>query len=114
MTAPVSLPSGFEELEPFVAQWTKSTFQQRLEARSESAMADIESFYGAAAPRVPEMITALEGVSPEDRSPEQRRLYELLLGLAHVAHAVERYGQPTPKHTAYPNRLRVIAGPRPE
>ena len=114
MSEDISLPSGFQDLEPFVQQWANRTFQSRLDARLGSVMPDIKAFYDAGAPRIHDIFAALDEFEPGALPPPEHRLYRLLLALGHVAQAVERHGQPHPPNTSYPNRLRVLAGPNPD
>lgn len=113
MSAERLLPAGFEELEPFVPRWALDKFQRRLDERARSAMTDIQTFYDAVSARVDDIFAALDGHALDALPPPEHRLYNLLMALAHVAHAVERHGQPRPANTNYPNTLRVIAGPTP-
>jgi hypothetical protein len=92
------LPTGFEDLEPFVATWALSTEPERIARRFGSGMADIQLFYDAMADRAAAALTHLDSF-PLDEMPEaETRLLYLLLSLAEAASAVEVYGQPWVKY----------------
>jgi hypothetical protein len=87
------LPSGFEDLEPFVC-WSLRTETERIKQRQNSTFAQIVTFRDAVLPQL-ERIFAHLGEKPlETLTPPDERLLLLTLSLAEVAPAVEFYGQP--------------------
>lgn len=89
------LPDGFEDLEPWVAQWVLPTSTARSRKRHATPMDEIQSFYDAVQPRLKEMLTHLNSVPYRDDMPDnERRLLGLTLSLAEITTAVEWYGQP--------------------
>ena len=58
----LSLPEGFTELEPFVADWALPTRAQRYEARLSKPYDELVAFYDAIAPRAEEAIAYLNGL----------------------------------------------------
>ena len=57
MTATVNLlPAGFEDLDPFVADWAKPTRAERYAARLDRPFDELVAFYDAIAPRAEEAI----------------------------------------------------------
>lgn len=107
------LPEGFEALEPFVDQWVHGGFQDRFVTRYTSEMADISAFYDAAAPLADQGLSEIGRVGLETQSEEHVTLFRLLMALAHVAVAVERYRQPRPKSVNWPATLVVTKGSYP-
>ncbi|NQV21581.1 MAG: hypothetical protein HQ511_09215 [Rhodospirillales bacterium] len=88
------LPEGFEDLEPFVAQWVLPTSTARSRKRHATPMDEIHAFYDAVQPRLKEVLTHLNTVPYADDMPDdERRLLELTLSLAEITTAVEWYGQ---------------------
>lgn len=90
-----SLPSGFEELTPFLDEWVLPSTAARMQKRNNSGMADIERFYAAMAPRLEQALAYLNKVPyDENMSSADRNLLGLCLSLAEVTTSVEWYGQP--------------------
>lgn len=94
MTSPRQLPSGFEDLEGFVADWALASEHARTAQRHRSDMATIRAFYDAMLARLDEALAMLGAVTLDALTAEQRRLHHLTLSLCEIAPAVELYGQP--------------------
>ncbi|MEC3911891.1 hypothetical protein U5A82_15860 [Sphingobium sp. CR2-8] len=107
------LPPGFEDLAPFLGYWNQPDCQARFVARFESDMDGIRSFYDAITPRADAALAELERFEITALPPAHQNLYGLLMSLAHVAVAVERYGQPRPKSVTWPTTLTVTQGIHP-
>ena len=107
-----NLPDGFEDLEPFVAQWCLDGTQERHRRRESASMDDIRRFYDAMLERAPAAIAFLDGKPFDGLAEDERRLMNLLLALGHVAVAVEVHGQPRAPHTPYPHRVSISQPPR--
>jgi hypothetical protein len=107
-----ALPTGFEELEPFVDQWSLKSTQERHARRESASMEDIRRFYDAMLAKAPAAIAYLEGKPFDGLPDDEHRLMQLLLALGHVAVAVEVHGQPRAPHTPYPHRVRLSHPPR--
>ena len=90
------LPYGFEYLRPYVVSWgSLATQKDRYLLRQRSDMASLERFYGDAAPRLEEIFTHLDRFPVEDPlPPSEQLLFNITLGLAEAAQAVEFYGEP--------------------
>ena len=106
------LPAGFEDLEPFVDQWSLNGTQERHVRRESSSIEDIRQFYDIMLARAPAVIGFLEGKPFESLNDGEQRLMRLLLALGHVAVAVEVHGRPRAPHTPYPHRVRLSQPPR--
>jgi hypothetical protein len=107
-----TLPSGFEDLAPFLDQWCLPETQQRHARRETASMEDIRRFYDAMLAKAPAAIALLDGKPFDGLADDERRLMYLLLALGHVAVAVEVHGQPRAPHTPYPHRVRLTQPPR--
>lgn len=88
------LPTGFETLEPFVADWVLADAVARMGKRQASAMDEIRAFYEAMLPRGEAALAYLRQFQLDELPPEAERLLKLMLSLAEVAPAVEWYGDP--------------------
>jgi len=106
------LPAGFEDLEPFVDQWSLKGTQERHVRRETTSIEDIRRFYDAMLAKAPAVIAFLDGKPFDSLADDERRLMRLLLALGHVAVAVEVHGQPRAPHTPYPHRVRLSQPPR--
>ena len=92
--AATMLPSGFADLEPFVADWCLDGEPERYAKRLASTMDEIQEFYDAIFPRAEDAIRHLEQF-PLDALPEDaHRLLKLLYSLIVVSFAVEIWRQP--------------------
>ena len=73
-----SLPAGFAELEPFVADWALPTRAQRYETRLSKPYDELVTFYDAIAPRADEAIGYLNGLDIDSLPEDAERLLHLL------------------------------------
>ena len=112
-TQPVTLPKGFEDLEPFVAYWAGEDPQIRWDRRATASMAEIQAFYNALVERADAALAHLQAFDLNAMPEPEARLMRLLLSLAHAAMAVELHGQPRALHSPWPHGIRLVEGPRP-
>lgn len=89
-----TLPEGFQDLEGFVAAWSRASERERNRQRLSSSMPEIQTLYDALLPRMDAIIGYLNTQPLNDMSEEARRLFHLSLSLAEIAPAVEFYKQP--------------------
>jgi hypothetical protein len=89
-----TLPEGFQDLEEFVAAWSRASERERNRQRLSSSMAEIQALYDALLPRMDAIIGYLNTQPLNDMSEDARRLFHLSLSLAEIAPAVEFYKQP--------------------
>lgn len=108
-----SLPTGFQELETFVAFWCHDTNEARRAARCTSEMPDIQRFYDAVYARAPEAIEHCEQFALGEMPADTERLFKLLLALNHAAIAVEMHGQPRAHDAVWPGAVKIVQGPWP-
>lgn len=88
------LPSGFEALEPFVADWVLADAVARMAKRQASTIEDIRRFYDAIIPLGEKALDHLRQYQLGALPPEGERLLKLMLSLAEIAPAVEWYNSP--------------------
>ena len=85
-----SLPDGFEDLEPFVEAWAVATTADRVARRNKASYVEKTAFYAVAVRRLTDALAYLDRRDLKTLNPAERRLYELVLAVAHVSLAVER------------------------
>jgi hypothetical protein len=102
-----SLPTSFVALEPFVARWAIASTAERCAARSNSTSDEREAFFVAAGPMLDAALDHLDHQPLEALSPEDQRLMDLMLSLAHVALAVEIQGPDEEKSAPWRDRMRI-------
>jgi hypothetical protein len=95
MTSPITtLPGGFTDLEPYVADWARATRQERYEVRLSKSYPELVEFYDAVAPRAEEAIGYLNGIDITDPPEDALRLLQLLYSMILVSYAVNVFQQP--------------------
>src|SRR3546814_9110519 len=76
MTETVSLPEGFEALEPYAKVWGKLEDQaQRYLQRQHSSMQELKAYYDAVAPRLNEIFDHLDKFPLNDLPEQEALLY---------------------------------------
>jgi hypothetical protein len=109
--ADISLPVGFEPLEPFVSAWAQDSAEKRHRARLASTDAERQAFFAAAKDLLAPGLDHLDATPLAEFTPQQHRLMNLLLGLAHVSLAVEMQGDDEPKHAADARYMTITQAP---
>ncbi|MBV9951593.1 MAG: hypothetical protein JO291_06560 [Acidimicrobiia bacterium] len=89
-----ALPEGFEDLEPWVADWARPTRAERYEARLSKTYDELAEFYDAIAPRAEEAIAHLDGLDLAALGDDDARLMQLLHSMILVSYAVNVFQQP--------------------
>jgi hypothetical protein len=108
MTGETALPAGFEALAPYARTWGQLNRQaDRYIMRQETPMAELRAFYEAAAPRLEEIFTHLDGFPPDDLPPAEALLYRTVLGLTEVVQSVEVFGRSDMRHSPSPHHVRI-------
>ena len=93
MTQPAtSLPARFEALEPFVASWAIAGSANRALRRYQSQADERLVFYNAAKDLLGPALSYLDRKPLNQQSPQDRRLMDMMLMLAHITQAVEVLG----------------------
>jgi len=94
MTTTRLLPEGFEDLEPYVADWSKPTRAERYETRLSKTIDELVEFYDAIAPRAEEAIDYLDRFALDELPADATRLMQLLYSMILVSYAVNIFKQP--------------------
>jgi hypothetical protein len=87
------LPAGFEDLEPF-AGWALATERERYAKRMSSSMDELQVFYDAAFPRLPDAVAYLNGLDLGALPDDAARLLRICYSLVNVSFPVEVWRQP--------------------
>ena len=93
-TATRLLPEGFEDLEPYVADWARPTRAERYETRLSKTIDELVEFYDAIAPRAEEAIDYLDRFALDELPADATRLMQLLYSMILVSYAVNIFKQP--------------------
>lgn len=113
MDSEALLPTGFEDLEPFVDRWALENTESRWNARAGMEMAEIEAFYDAVLPRAEEALALVQPYDLASLTGPMARLYKLVLSLVHAAMAVELHGAPRARYSPFPHSIKIAVGPGP-
>ncbi len=89
------LPTGFEDLEGFVADWALASRNERYAMRTSKTYEELGHFYDAIAARAEEAMIHLDARDLYDLSEEDTRLLHLLYSMIMVADAVNIFHQST-------------------
>src|SRR5947199_10679328 len=87
----VSLPEGFDDLQPFAAKWAKATEYERAAERRRSTSEEVKEFYDAAFMRRPEILERANRYPLGAIEGSDRHLFHIALSLCEVAPHVEFY-----------------------
>ena len=89
-----TLPDGFADLEPYVADWARSTRQERYEVRLSKTIDELADFYDAIAKRAEQAIGYLDELDLNDLPEDATRLLQLLYSMILVSYPVNVFLQP--------------------
>jgi hypothetical protein len=89
-----ALPTGFEDLEPFVEDWAKPTRAERYEVRLAKPFEQTCEFYDAIAARAEEAVAHLDALDVDALPEDATRLLHLLYSMILVSYAVNVFHQP--------------------
>jgi hypothetical protein len=104
------LPHGFEALEPFAGYWAAATLSDRDTRRLDSTELQRSSFYDCAKDLVAPAMDYLDSRPLADQDPKDQRLMNLMLGLVHVALAVEAQRDGEPEHAIGGRQVPITRG----
>ena len=107
----MTLPAGFETLQPFVAIWAANSAAARDAQRTQQSADARQAFYDAMTPLLPATLERLDAVPLSDHDPAEKALMQLTLSYAHVAMAVEVQGPDEAKHAINRKRLPISHAP---
>ena len=88
-----TLPEGFSDLEPYVADWALATRTERYAARLDRPFDELVAFYDAIAPRAEEAIAYLDGLDINALPEDATRMLHLLYSMILVSYAVNVFKQ---------------------
>ena len=88
-----TLPEGFSDLEPYVADWALATRAARYAARLDRPFDELVAFYDAIAPRAEEAIAYLDRQDFNALGEDATRLLHLLYSMILVSYAVNVFKQ---------------------
>jgi hypothetical protein len=89
-----TLPEGFADLEPWVADWARPTRQERYDMRLSKTIEELEAFYDAVAARAEAAIAHLDARDLDVLTDADARLLQLLYSLILVSYPVNIFNQP--------------------
>lgn len=89
---PVSLPSGFEMLEPLAAGWALPTQNERQRRRIGASREQLQALYDGVLPQLEPILAHVDRYPLGELPADAARLYHLALSLAEVAPHIELYG----------------------
>jgi len=89
-----SLPEGFADLEPYVADWARPTRKDRYDVRLSKTIEELQDFYDAIARRAEEAIAYLDALDLNDLPKDATRLLQLLYSMILVSYPVNVFMQP--------------------
>jgi hypothetical protein len=88
-----TLPPEFADLEGF-ADWCLATERERYTKRLASSMGELQAFYDAAFPRLPDALSYLDRFELDELPEDASRLLWLCYALVNVSFPVEVWRQP--------------------
>ena len=88
-----TLPEGFSDLEPYVADWALATRTERYAARLDRPFDELVAFYDAIAPRAEEAVAYLDGLDINALPEDATRMLHLLYSMILVSYAVNVFKQ---------------------
>jgi hypothetical protein len=107
MTGMALLPSEFSPLEPFAERWCLATEQERWAERMSSSIDELQAFYDAIIPLVPDAIAYCDKFALDDMPEDALNLLRLVYSFIIVSFPVELWRQPQVPDTAGTDFVRV-------
>jgi hypothetical protein len=105
MTTEITLPTEFQDLEPYMADWALETETQRMHKRFSTDMKTITDYYNIMIERIDAILDHLDEFDIDALPAPQQLLMQMTLSLVEVANAVEVYGRPASPHSCGPDRF---------
>jgi hypothetical protein len=107
MTEMAVLPSEFSQLEPFAERWCLATEGERWAERMSSTIDEMQEFYDAIIPQVPDAIAYCDKFPLTDMPEDALDLLRLIYSFVIVSFPVELWRQPGVPDTAGTDFVRV-------
>ena len=83
------LPAQFADLQHWADQWGHGKRSERMRQRVTSRYEDVESFYKAVHPRMPEILEYLNNIPLSNMTPSAQALLRLGMAMIECARCVE-------------------------
>jgi hypothetical protein len=93
------LPGEFSDLEPFAEKWSLATERERWAQRLASSLDEMQVFYDAIFPRVPEAIAFCDKFPLQDMPADAVNLLRLVYSFVIVSFPIELWRQHRPPST---------------
>lgn len=90
----MTLPRGFEDLEPYVDDWARPTRAERYAMRLSKTIGELEELYDAVAPHAEAAVAYLDGLDLAELPEDATRLLHLLYSFILVSYPVNVFKQP--------------------
>ena len=87
------LPADFADLAPF-ADWALDTWRERYDKRLASSMDDMQAFYDAMMPRLPDILAHCDSFDLGELPDDAHNLLLLVFALGEASFPVEAWRQP--------------------
>ncbi|WP_419919221.1 hypothetical protein [Candidatus Poriferisocius sp.] len=88
-----ALPACFLDLTPF-SGWALETWRERYEKRLASTMDEMQAFYDAMMPRLPQILEHCDSFALHDLPGDTRNLLLMVFALGEASFPVEAWRQP--------------------
>jgi hypothetical protein len=107
----VTLPAGFETLEPFVDRFAIAGTANRAQLRSDATPVERAAFHAAAKDLIGPALDLLDQKPLDGLDVSEQRLLDLTLSFAHIALAVEIQGPDEERHAELRSYMRITRSP---
>lgn len=101
------LPGEFAELEPFAHRWCLATETERWKERVSSSFDELEEFYNAMLPRVPEAIAYCDKFPLDEMPDDAVNLLQMVYSFVLVSFPSELWHQNYPPDTRGTDFIRI-------
>lgn len=85
----MTLPAGFADLEPLVAEWSLPNEQARYVKLHASTLPQLQAFYDAMLPRMDAVMAFLKTQPVEGMAADAQTLFHLAMTFAETAHPLD-------------------------
>jgi hypothetical protein len=93
------LPSEFSDLERFAERWSLATENERWKVRMSSSMEELQDFYDASLPRVPDAMAYCDKFPLDDMPDDAVNLLRVIYSFVLASFPVELWAQTYPPDT---------------
>lgn len=103
-----TLPSGFEDLEPWAGRWSLATERERNRARVTAELPELEALYTALLPRMEAIMEHLTKVDSTDAKEPDARLKYLAASFMEASLSVELFKSPRVPDALESERFEIL------